>query len=121
MQGMSSDRVAPSVPTAISCEQQLMAVFALLGKRWSGIVVGTLLQRPARFRELANAIPGISDSVLNERLRELMAAGLIQRELADGPATAVLYRLTPAGEDLRPALTELRSWADRNGYGTEPA
>ncbi len=100
----------------ITCEQQLTVVFGLLGKRWSGIVVGTLMQRPARFRELANAIPKISDSVLNERLRELMAAGLIERELAEGPVTAVRYRLTAAGEDLRPALSELRAWADRQGY-----
>jgi DNA-binding HxlR family transcriptional regulator len=108
-------------PPPMTCEQQLLAVFGLLGKRWSGIVVGTLLQRPARFRELANAIPGISDSVLNERLRELMAAGLIERELADIPQIAVLYKLTAAGADLRPALEELRAWADRHGYAPDPA
>jgi DNA-binding HxlR family transcriptional regulator len=60
------------------------------------------------------AIPGISDSVLNERLRELMSAGLVERQLADGLPTAVRYGLTTAGEDFRVAFDELRDWADRN-------
>lgn len=104
-------------PDAVSCGVELTGVFRLLGKRWSGMIVGTLLQRPARFGELAKAIPGISDSVLNERLRELMAAGLIQRLLADGPTTAVLYQLTAAGLDFRVAFDELRAWAARNQLG----
>lgn len=114
MQVMSLQDPSPS--DGMSCERQLMEVFGLLGKRWSGIIIGTLLQRPARFGELAGAIPGISDSMLNERLRELIAAGLIERQLAPGPATAVVYQLTSAGEDLRAALHELRGWADRNGF-----
>ena len=98
-------------------QAQLTEVFRLLGKRWSGMIIGTLLQRPARFSEVARAVPGISDSVLNDRLRELMSAGLIERQLADGPATAVLYQLTTAGEDFRSAFNELRDWSVRNQLG----
>ena len=105
-----SDRVAAER----SAQAQLVEVFGLLGKRWSGVIIGVLLQRPARFGELAKSIPGISDSVLNERLRELMGAGLIERHLAAGPATTVLYRLTAEGEDFRAAFNELRDWSLRN-------
>jgi DNA-binding HxlR family transcriptional regulator len=61
---------------------------------------------------LAEAVSGISESVLDERLSELMSAGLIERQLTDGPVPAVLYRLTPAGEDFRAALNELRDERD---------
>lgn len=98
---------------------QLVEVFRILGKRWSGQIVGMLLYRPARFSELARGIPGLSDGVLNARLRELMEAGLIERRLAEGPTTAVLYRLTPAGEDFRTAFDELGDWALRNGFTGE--
>ena len=110
-------RASACTVAGLPAQAQLVAVFRLLGKRWTGMIVGTLLQRPARFGELAMAIPGLSDSVLNARLRELMAAGLVDRQLADGPVTAVLYSLTTAGEDFRAAFDELRDWADRNELG----
>ncbi|MFY1674677.1 winged helix-turn-helix transcriptional regulator [Plantactinospora sp. WMMB334] len=95
-------------------QAHLVEVFELLGRRWSGVIIGALLRGPARFNELSRQVSGISDSVLNERLRALMAAGLVERQLADGPATAVLYQLTPAGEDFRAAFEELRAWSIRN-------
>ncbi|CAA9405837.1 MAG: Transcriptional regulator, HxlR family [uncultured Rubrobacteraceae bacterium] len=98
----------------VTCEARLTAVFRLLGKRWNGIIVGVLLQRPARFGEIVRAIPGLSDRVLSDRLRELMEASLVEREVLEGPPVGVLYRLTPQGEDLRPALVELQRWADRH-------
>jgi DNA-binding HxlR family transcriptional regulator len=97
--------------TAIQCDSALMSVFAVLGKRWTGMVIGVLLERPARFAEIARAIPGITESMLSARLTELKAAGLITREVIDGPPIASLYRLTPGGEALRPALMALGEWA----------
>jgi DNA-binding HxlR family transcriptional regulator len=96
---------------AIQCDSALTSVFAVLGKRWTGIVIGVLLERPARFAEIARAIPGITESMLSARLTELKAAGLITREVIDGPPIASLYRLTPSGEALRPALMALGEWA----------
>ena len=107
----------PSV-AGISCDVPFVDVFKLLGKRWNGMIIVALLQRPARFNELAKVIPGITDGILTDRLRELMAAGLVERQLADGRTTAVLYRLTPVGEDLRGAFAELHDWAARNDVGT---
>jgi DNA-binding HxlR family transcriptional regulator len=96
---------------AIQCDSALTSVFAVLGKRWTGVVIGVLLERPARFAEIAHAIPGITESMLSARLTELKAAGLITREVIDGPPIASLYRLTPSGEALRPALMALGEWA----------
>jgi DNA-binding HxlR family transcriptional regulator len=96
---------------AISCDRALTSVFAVLGKRWTGVVIGVLLERPARFAEIARAIPGITESMLSARLTELKEAGLLTREVIEGPPVASLYRLTPSGEALRPALTALGEWA----------
>jgi DNA-binding HxlR family transcriptional regulator len=89
-------------------------VFSVLGKRWSGPILGTLLERPARFGELARAIPGITESMLSARLGELQEAGLVEREVLEGPPIATVYRLTAAGRELEPALRALVEWAERH-------
>ncbi|MEU7044656.1 helix-turn-helix domain-containing protein [Streptomyces varsoviensis] len=88
-------------------------VFALLGKRWNGVILASLMSGPGRFVELRRAVNGISERVLSDRLAELGAAGLVSREVDAGPPLRVSYRLTPAGEALRPALEELTQWAGR--------
>jgi DNA-binding HxlR family transcriptional regulator len=90
--------------------QAITHVFALLGKRWTGLIIVTLLDGPARFSRIGQLVPGMSDRMLSERLTELAAAGLITREVEDGPPVNVRYRLTARGEALRPALAELERW-----------
>ena len=97
----------------------LTQVFGLLGKRWSGMVIGVLLENgSAYFSELHRAIPGISERMLSDRLGELGEAGLVIREVEPGPPLRVSYRLTPSGEALRPALTELLRWAEEHLAGS---
>jgi DNA-binding HxlR family transcriptional regulator len=55
-------------------------------------------------------VPGVSERMLSERLTELAAAGLVDREVEEGPPVNVQYRLTDRGEALRPALAELERW-----------
>ncbi|AOR30124.1 transcriptional regulator [Streptomyces fodineus] len=86
-------------------------VFQLLGKRWSGPIVAVLVEQPAYFADLRRAIPGISERMLSDRLAELGAAGLVLREVDEGPPLRVSYRLTEAGAALGPALRELGEWA----------
>jgi DNA-binding HxlR family transcriptional regulator len=88
-------------------------VFVLLGKRWTGLIVAVLMERPVHFTDLRRAIPGISERMLSDRLTELGAAGLVVREVDAGPPLRVAYRLTEAGAALGPALAELREWAER--------
>ena len=83
----------------------------LLGKRWTGAIVHTLLGGPMRFSELTHAIPQISDRLLSIRLRELEACGIVARQVYAQPPVRVEYALTSKGEALRPAVTAIRSWA----------
>lgn len=85
----------------------------LIGRRWTGAVVRVLLLGPRRFNELLAAIPGISDRLLTERLRELEAAGLISRTVEPGSPVKVVYELTCAGAELEEALDAIGHWAER--------
>ncbi len=97
-----------------ACDGALARAFGFLGKRWNGVILGTLMNGPAGFADLKRAVAGISDSVLSERLSELAGAGLVQRTVDNGPPLSVSYSLTGSGEALLPALTELTSWAAQN-------
>jgi DNA-binding HxlR family transcriptional regulator len=92
----------------------LARAFQFLGKRWNGLVLGTLSTGPAGFSELSRAIGGISDSVLSDRLADLTAAGLITRAVAEGPPLAVSYALTDRGQALMPALEQISLWANEH-------
>lgn len=94
-----------------ACDAALVSAFGLLGKRWNGILLGTLTAGPAGFAELGRGAHGISDSVLAERLVELQGAGLLTRHVAPGPPVTVTYGLTEAGAALVPVLEQLSAWA----------
>ncbi|MFI9170648.1 winged helix-turn-helix transcriptional regulator [Streptomyces lincolnensis] len=99
-----------------ACKQvddAITRVFQLLGKRWTGPIVSVLTNGRAYFVDLRRAIPGISERMLSDRLTELGAAGLVVREVDEGPPLRVSYRLTEAGAALDPALRELGQWAKR--------
>jgi len=84
----------------------------LIGKRWTGAVVKALMAKPARFNQLLAGIPGISDRVLTERLRELEQEGLVERLVDPGPPVRVTYRLTARGRATQPILGAISEWAD---------
>jgi DNA-binding HxlR family transcriptional regulator len=96
------------------CDSALVRAFDFLGKRWNGVILGTLITGPASFSELRRGVSGISDSVLSERLTELAGVGLVQRTVDAGPPIAVGYALTTAGEALLPTLKELTRWSTAN-------
>jgi len=84
----------------------------LVGRRWTGAVIRVLLAGPRRFNELLAAVPGMSDRLLTERLRELEAEHLISREVQPGSPVRVVYSLTCAGAELQVALDALGQWAE---------
>jgi DNA-binding HxlR family transcriptional regulator len=85
----------------------------LVGRRWTGAVVRVLFRGPRRFNELLAAVPGMSDRLLTERLRELEAENLIRRDVQPGSPVRVVYSLTCAGAELQVALDALGHWAER--------
>ncbi|MEX2105658.1 MAG: helix-turn-helix domain-containing protein [Solirubrobacterales bacterium] len=87
------------------------AAIELIGKRWTGAIVCALTERPMRFGELGKVVPGLSDRLLSQRLRELEEEGLVQREVEAGTPVRVTYSLTEVGRDLGPAIHELKTWA----------
>lgn len=89
------------------CGERQLRVFRLLGKRWVLPILATLMEGPARFTGLARSVSGISERVLSERLQELCEARLVERRVDPGPPLGTIYRLTEAGEKLRPAVAQL--------------
>jgi len=78
------------------------------------VLLGTLRNGPAGFRELSRAVDGISDSSCPDRLSDLAAAGLITRTVDEGPPLAVSYALTDRGKALLPALAQITLWAQEH-------
>lgn len=99
-------------PSATLCPRFHHAV-ELIGRRWTGAILRVLFSGPQRFNGLLGAIPGLSDRLLAERLRELEAEGIVARQVCAGPPVSVRYDLTEAGSSLRPALDSLGHWAER--------
>lgn len=100
-----------AIPELPVCDAALTRAFRFLGKRWNGLLLGTLMAGPMTFSQLRRAVDGISDSVLSDRLGELTSAGLVVRTVDEGPPVGVSYALTPQGRALMPALRELTAWA----------
>jgi DNA-binding HxlR family transcriptional regulator len=110
------------VTTCKRVDDGITRVFQLLGKRWTGPIVSVLVNGPAYFVDLRRAVPGISERMLSDRLTELGAAGLVVREVDEGPPLRVSYRLTEAGAALDPALRMLATWAKEHlSKGERPA
>lgn len=85
----------------------------LLGKRWTGLILDTLLHGPQRFCEMTAAVEGLSDRVLSDRLRELEVEGIIERIVYPQIPVRVEYRLTDKGRDLQPVIEAIHHWAER--------
>ena len=88
---------------------------ALLGKRWTGLVLRVLLDGPSRFGDFLARIDGISDPILSDRLKELECQGLVQRRVLPETPVRVEYALTQKGEGLRDILLLLHKWAETWG------
>jgi DNA-binding HxlR family transcriptional regulator len=79
----------------------------LVGERWTLLVGRELLIGPQRFSDLLRRLPGLSSSVLAERLASLEERGLVRRRELPPPAPALVYELTEAGLGLKPVIYEL--------------
>lgn len=85
----------------------------LIGRRWTGAIISVMMSGPQCFNEMLTAVPGLSDRLLTERLRELESEGLVCRTVLPGPPVRVSYELTEAGKGLKPVIDCLGRWADQ--------
>jgi len=90
----------------------------LVGERWALLVVRELLLGPKRFTDLSRGLPGMSQNVLSQRLRELEEAGIVRRRRLGPPASTGGYELTERGAELEPVLVALGRWGSRAPLGT---
>lgn len=79
--------------------------------RWTTLVIRELLCGSTRFNELRRGVPRMSPTLLSKRLAELEAAGIVRTVVND--AGVKEYRLTQAGEELRPFITGIGAWGQR--------
>jgi DNA-binding HxlR family transcriptional regulator len=85
----------------------------LVGERWTLLVVRELLRGPKRYTDLADHLPGIGTNILALRLKELEAAGIVEKKKLPPPFASTVYELTAAGKELRPVLHELARFGAR--------
>lgn len=109
----SSQPTKSNSPIDVAFCPRFHKAIELVGRRWTGAIVRVLLGGPRRFNELLAAVPGMSDRLLTERLRELEAENLIRRDVQPGSPVRVVYSLTCAGAELQAALDALAQWAER--------
>jgi DNA-binding HxlR family transcriptional regulator len=84
----------------------------MIGRRWTGAILRAMLGGAARFSHIAAAVPGLSDRLLSERLRELEAEGIVTRTVVPLMPVQVEYHLTDKGHSLLPVLESIASWAE---------
>jgi DNA-binding HxlR family transcriptional regulator len=92
----------------------------LIGRRWTGAIIFLLLKQTCRFATLRDAIPGITDRMLSERLQELEDEGLVVRTVRPEPPVRVEYALTKKGRALAEPIGALAEWAEKYVPLTEP-
>ena len=107
-----AERDGTAAAASAACDAGIRRAFDFLGKRWSGVFLGTLSAGPAGFADLRRGVGAITDSVLSDRLVELAEAGLVERTVTQTRPPGVSYQLTEAGTQLLPILHQLGSWAD---------
>jgi DNA-binding HxlR family transcriptional regulator len=82
----------------------------LLDERWTMLLVRELVMGSEHFNDLRRGLPRMSPSLLSKRLQQLVRAGIVEKSVDGGD---VCYRLTPAGEELRPVVEAVGAWGAR--------
>lgn len=84
----------------------------IVGRRWSGAIVRALLAGDHRFSQIRATIPGLSDRLLSERLKELEAEGIVERIVEPSTPVRIDYQLTEKGRALAGVVDAVSAWAD---------
>ncbi len=83
----------------------------LIGRRWTAVILRAMMSGVLRFSDLVSAIPGLSDRMLAERLRELEIEGLVVRTVIPEMPVRIEYHLTGKGRALGDVMAAVSQWA----------
>src|SRR5437016_12941211 len=106
-------RAAKSAPRSYDQYCAVARGLDVIGDRWTLLLVRDLLLGPKRYKDLLSGLPGIGTNLLADRLKELEAAGLIERTVLPPPAGSTVYQLTETGQALEPVMVSLGRWGAR--------
>ena len=84
----------------------------LIGRRWTGAILRALLSGATRFTDITAAVPGLSDRLLSERLKELEAEGIVTRTVIPATPVRIEYGLTEKGRALSDVMAAISAWAE---------
>lgn len=87
--------------------------FELLGKRWTGLIIRTLLNGQKRFTDISASIPNMSARMLTERFKELEHEGIVLRKVYPETPVRIEYELTEKGKALEAVMDEIQNWAEK--------
>lgn len=90
------------------------ASISLIDGKWKSVILFHLMAGTLRFNALRRAIPGVTQRMLTNQLRELEADGLIERKVYAEVPPKVEYSLSPLGQSLQPIILALKQWGDDN-------
>jgi DNA-binding HxlR family transcriptional regulator len=93
----------------------------LIGRRWTGAIIRAMRSGKTRFCDIGAAVPGLSDRLLSERLKELEAEGIVVRQVIPDTPVRIDYHLTQKGNDLQAVFDEIGAWAYRWASSSESA
>ena len=111
MYGMASEQATATAAERETCCSAYHQAVELVGKRWTGAILFVLMDGPARFSEVKQLVPDLSDRLLSERMKELEAEGIVERRVIDDDAGARRVRAHREGQALEPAVRALKVWA----------
>jgi DNA-binding HxlR family transcriptional regulator len=91
------------------------ATIEVLGGRWKAHIIWHLLRGTLRFGELRRGLPGVTQKVLTQQLRELEADGVVSRKVFAEVPPRVEYSLTERGKSLKPVIDAMCRWGKGRG------
>jgi DNA-binding HxlR family transcriptional regulator len=98
---------------AVSCPAE--TAIAILGGRWTLLILRALFEGTKRFSELHRSLAGVSHRTLTHQLRELEESGLIHRKVYAQVPPKVEYSLTSLGRTLKPVIDAMHEWSETHG------
>lgn len=95
--------------------------FEVIGGKWKALILWEIHKRTCRFGELKRLVPGVSEKMLIQQLREMEADGLVHREVFHEVPPRVEYSITKLGASLDDALIPLCGWGEKHAKRIESA